>query len=82
MKGKILRQKILELVEVNWPTHIKELVRNLDYEVDNDNIKKVSYHIKILEKQKRVKSKRIGQALIIWPMDIERLRFIHELIKG
>lgn len=82
MKGRALRQKILELVEINWPTHVKELVRNLGYEVDNNNLKKVSYHIKILEKQKIVRVKRIGRALVIWPMEIEKLRFIHELIKG
>ena len=81
MKGKELRKSVLELVEHHWPVHIKELVRDLGLGVNNANIKKISYHIKELEHKEKVKTKRIGKALIAWPHDMERLRAIYELIR-
>ena len=81
MKGKALRQEILERVESNWPTHIRELIRDLGFEVDNTNIKKFSYHIRKLEEEEKVKVKRIGRAMVAWPNEMEKLRVIHELLK-
>jgi predicted transcriptional regulator len=81
MKGKELRMEILQRIESNWPTHIRELIRDLGFEVDNTNIKKFSYHIRKLEGAERVKVKRIGRALVAWPTDMEKLRIIHEMLK-
>ena len=78
---KKLRIKILDLIEHNWPTHIKEIVNNLGYEINNLNIKKVAYHVKRLEKEEKVRAKRIGQALVVWPYDMEKLRIVYELLK-
>ncbi|MFC2143836.1 hypothetical protein ACFLQO_00520 [Candidatus Aenigmatarchaeota archaeon] len=81
MRGEKLRDRVMDITEKNWPVHIKELVRNLGFEVNNSNIKKISYHIKELEKLERVRTKRIGKALIVWPHDMEKLRVIHELLR-
>lgn len=81
MKGKTLRREILERIESNWPTHIIEIVRDLGFEVDNNNIKKISYHIRRLEEEEKIRVKRIGRAMVAWPIDMERLRIIHELLK-
>ncbi len=81
MKGKELRKNIMELIEHHWPVHVKELVWTLGLEINNSNIKKISYHIKELEKAEMVRTKRIGKALIAWPHDMERLRVIYELIR-
>jgi len=81
MRGKNLRNLIMELVEHHWPVHIKELVKAVGLEMSNNSIKKVSYHIKELEKAEKVRTKRIGKALIAWPNDMERLRVIYELIR-
>lgn len=81
MKGKELRKNIMENVDHYWPVHVKELVRNLGLEMNNNNIKKISYHIKELEKTEKVRTKRIGKALIAWPHDMEKLRAIYELIR-
>jgi len=75
------RKKILKLIEHNWPTHIKEIVIALDYEVCNSNIKKVAYHVQQLKKEEKVRTKRIGKALVIWPYDIEKLRVMYEMLK-
>ncbi len=81
MRGEKLRDRVMDITEKRWPVHIKELVRNLGFEVNNSNIKKISYHVKELEKQERVRTKRIGKALIVWPHDMEKLRVIHELLR-
>lgn len=81
MRGKELRRNLMEMIEHHWPAHVKELVRNLGLEVSNNNIKKISYHIKELEKAEKIRTKRIGKALIAWPHDMEKLRVIYELIR-
>jgi len=81
MKGKELRKNIMENIDHYWPVHVKELVRNLGLEMNNNNIKKISYHIKELERVEKVRTKRIGKALIAWPHDMEKLRAIYELIR-
>jgi predicted transcriptional regulator len=81
MRGEQVRTHILKLIEKHWPVYVKEIVRDLNLEVNNSNIKKVSYHIKILEKEEKIRTKRIGRALIAWPVEIEKLRLIYELIK-
>jgi predicted transcriptional regulator len=78
---KELREEVLGVIDGSWPTHIKEIVRNLGFEVDNSNIKKISYHVAELKKQEKVQVKRVGKALVVWPTEIEKLRAIHELLK-
>jgi predicted transcriptional regulator len=81
MRGKQLRKMVMESIERNWPVHVKELVRDLGLEMSNNSIKKISYHMKQLEKDEKIRTKRIGKALIAWPHDMERLRVIYELIR-
>jgi predicted transcriptional regulator len=81
MNKGTLRENIIEVVDRNWPTHVKEIVRALGFETDNLNIKKVSYHLNELKKQERVQMKRIGKALVVWPHEMEKLRIIHELLR-
>ena len=71
----------MDIVENHWPVHVKEIIKHLGLMIDNNNIKKISYHLKELEKAERIRTKRIGKALISWPHDMERLRTIYELIK-
>ena len=73
---------VLKTVEENWPVHIKELVRILGLEVNNSNIKRVSYHVQQLEKDGKIITKRIGLALAAWPMEMEKLRVINEMLRG
>ncbi len=81
MRGKELRKQVMEFIEHHWPAHVKEIVRDLGLETNNSNIKKISYHIKELEKKEKIRTKRVGKALIVWPHDMERLRTIYELLK-
>ena len=81
MKGKALTQKVYEHIELNWPVHTKEISQGMGFGTDNSSVKKVVYHIRKLEKNEKVMTKRIGKALVVWPYEIERLRTIHELLK-
>lgn len=75
------RSSVLKAIEDDWPIHTKQLVSALGLEVNNSNIKKVSYHVQRLEKEGKVRTKRIGLALTAWPMEMEKLRVIHEMMR-
>jgi predicted transcriptional regulator len=77
----IFRLSVLKAIEEDWPIHTKQLVSALGLEVNNSNVKKVSYHVQQLEKEGKVRTKRIGLALTAWPMEMEKLRVIHEMIR-
>jgi len=88
MKGRQLRDKILEVIEKEWPVSITEIAKHLGiYKKNIDErkrkavIAKVVYHVKKLDKEERVRTKKIGQTIVVWPQDIEKLRVIHEMLK-
>ncbi len=81
MLNKRMRIEILNIIEHNWPTHIKEIVATMNYELNNSNIKKVAYHVKQLQREEKIRVKRIGQALVVWPYEIEKLRVLYEMLR-
>ena len=88
MKGKDLRKKILEVIENEWPVSITQIAsqlgfykRKMDEKKRKAVIGKVVYHVKKLKEGDKVRIKKIGQTVIIWPHEIEKLRVIHEMIK-
>lgn len=81
MKRKILRENIYKIIEKKWPTYISEICDELKLSVNNKNIAKIKYHIKILEKENKIRTKKIDRALVVWPISIEKLRVIRELVK-
>lgn len=88
MKGKQLRKKILEVIENEWPVSITQIAshlglykRKMGEKKRKAIIAKVVYHVRKLDKEERVRIKKIGQTVIVWPHEIEKLRVIHEMIK-
>ena len=75
------RSSVLKAIEDDWPIHTKELASKLGLEPNNSSIKKISYHVQRLEKEGKVRTKRIGLALTAWPMEMEKLRVIHEMLR-
>ncbi len=82
IKGKDLRKRIYKHIERRWPVHTRDIAIALGLEPDNGNIKKISYHLRKLEKEEKIITKRIGKALVAWPQEIERLRVINELLRS
>ena len=57
---------------------------NLLTQDDDENklvITHLKYHVDQLARSEKVKLKKIGKAVVVWPTDIEKLRMVHELLK-
>lgn len=85
---KPLRNDIMKSIEEYWPISVTEIARRIgilkrgsDEKERKAAIAKIVYHVKKLKENERIKTKKIGKTMIIWPSDIEKLRLIHELIK-
>lgn len=75
------QSSILKAIEDDWPIHTKEIILKLGLESNNTSTKKISYHVQQLEKKGKIRTKRIGLALTAWPMEIEKIRIIHEMLR-
>jgi len=76
------------VIENNWPVSVTEIAGHLGIFKKGMNEKKrkaavgkVIYHIKKLKEQEKIRTKKIGQTVIIWPTEIEKLRFVHEMMR-
>ena len=82
-----IREKIFEIISSDWPIHATEIADKMGYDVSTKeaqrvSVAKVKYHIDQLARNGDVKIKKVGLALVCWPKEIEKLRMMHELIKG
>lgn len=82
--SKIDSNRIYNIIEKSWPTNISGIARELGFDIHEGNQKKVvarlSYHVNKLKKAERIHTKKIDRAVVIWPNEIERIRFIHEMM--
>ena len=85
---KELRNDIVVIIEKNWPVSATEIASHLgifkkgmDEKKRKAAIGKIMYHVKKLEGQEKIDTKKIGQTVIIWPAEINKLRVVHELMK-
>lgn len=77
-------EDIYGVIENNWPINISGIARKLKIHDEKDarkSIARIKYHITKLEKQEKIYIKKIDRATVIWPQDIEKLRFVHEFLK-
>ena len=86
VKRRINRDEIYELITRNWPIHITEIAEKMNMlTADKDENKLVithlKYHVDQLARSERIKTKKIGNAVVTWPSDIERLRMVQELLR-
>lgn len=77
----VFRKEILEIINKHWPVHASGICKVLHIKPTIANIAKVGYHIKQLHKKEKVNVKKIDRALVAWPKEIEKLRFIHDFMK-
>ncbi|MEK6970906.1 MAG: hypothetical protein AABW68_04445 [archaeon] len=78
--------KLLHVVHSHWPTSSLEIAEFLGHSVHTREEKRllssrIVYHIKKLVRQQRLMSKRFGNALVVWPYEVETLRVMHEMMK-
>jgi hypothetical protein len=83
-----LKDKIMIIIEKEWPVSVTEIAERLGIFKRGMNEKKrkaavgkIIYHVKKLKESDKIRIKKIGQTVIIWPHDIEKLRVLHEMLK-
>ena len=83
-----LRDDVMAVIVNNWPVSITEVAKHLGIFKEGMNEKKrkavvgkIIYHVKKLKEQEKIRTKKIGQTVIIWPYDIEKIRVAHEMLR-
>jgi hypothetical protein len=75
--------RVFQAIHARWPINPLEVAEILG---DNGKVKSLSakyvYHFKKLNDKGLIRMKKVGNTYIAWPADIEKLRVIHELIRG
>ena len=83
LRGEELREKIYEIISTKWPTYVRDVIEELGWDRENiSNVTKVKYHFDQLAREGRIMVKKIDRALVAWPAEIERLRVVHDLVRG
>ena len=77
---------VLEIVRSRWPISALEIAQNLSEKTSSREEKKrqstnYSYYLKKLIAKRLVLSKRVGNALIVWPIEVEAYRTIHDILR-
>jgi len=75
-----LTNNIYETICREWPIHASGVCRHLKIPVNPSNISKIKYHFDILKKQNKIRTKKLDRALVAWPVQIEKIRVMQELI--
>ena len=76
------RVEIYRIIEKDWPVHETEIAKKLGLKGEQKKVVAlINYHVKKLQEEEKVMSKKIGRARVVWPQEIEKLRFIHEMLK-
>ena len=77
-----MRDSVLTIIQKYWHIHVRETVFLLNWDPkDITNVSKVRYHFKNLEASGKIRTKKIGRALVAWPIGIERMRAVHDMCK-
>ena len=79
--------QILHVVHTRWPTSSLEIAEFLGQSISSRDEKRLvssrlAYHIKKLVSKRKLMSKRFGNALIVWPYEVETLRVMHEVMRS
>ncbi|MEK6973131.1 MAG: hypothetical protein AABW72_03770 [archaeon] len=78
---------ILEIIKEYWPISALEIAEHMKENTKSREEKrkastKYSYYLKKLIEKHLLLSKRVGNSLIVWPIDVEKYRTIHQILKG
>ena len=83
-----IRDEIMTIVEKEWPVSVTEIAerlgifkRGMSEKKRKAAIGRIGYHIKKLKEQEKIDTKKIGQTVIIWPYEINKLRVLHEMLR-
>ncbi|MCR4336057.1 MAG: hypothetical protein NUV57_06015 [archaeon] len=83
----VKEKQVLELVREYWPVSALEIAEHFNENISSREYKKrhstnYSYYLKKLISKRLILSKRMGNSLIVWPLEVEAYRAIHSIING
>jgi len=78
--------QVLNIVKEHWPISALEIAKHFSENVSSRAHRKkhstnYTYYLKKLVNKRMVLSKRIGNALVVWPLEVEAYRTIHRILK-
>ena len=78
--------EVLRIVKEHWPISALEIARHFSENTSSREHRKkhstnYAYYLKKLVAKRQVLSKRIGNALVVWPLEVEAYRAIHRILK-
>lgn len=78
-------REIYSLIVEAWPTSALELAEHLGENLESrEQRRKIStkytYYLHKLIEKRLILSKRVGNAIIVWPLHTEKYRAIHEML--
>jgi len=76
-----LREKIMSIIALKWPTYMSEIVRELGLSTEKKNLLWVKYNVDQLAREGKIRIKKIDRAAVCWPADIEKIRIVHEFLQ-
>lgn len=76
--------EVVQIVHQRWPTSALEIAEFMGHTISTREHKRtlssrLAYHLKKLVHKQVLMSKRIGNALMVWPYEVEKFRLMHEL---
>jgi hypothetical protein len=77
--------KLFSLIKENWPVTSIELARLLDEDLSSRKSRKrayskYAYYLRKMVSKKVLLSKKSGNTLVVWPLEVEKYRVIDSII--
>lgn len=81
----VLESKILAFVSDSWPASALTVAEHFHADLSSFGARKrasakFSYYLQKLVDKQLLLSKRIGNALVVWPLQVEKYRAIHQIL--
>ncbi len=87
VKRSIDRTVVFDAIRRLWPTHMTEvamdmglLARESSFQERKAVLTHLKYHFDQLARNDKIKVKKIGQAVVAWPYEMEKIRALHSIL--
>lgn len=75
-------KNVLDAIVREWPANPLDVAKSLGESGSNKTLSsKYLYHFRRLKQLELIELKRTGNTYVAWPIDMEKLRMIHEMLK-
>jgi hypothetical protein len=74
--------EVLKIIRERWPVNPLEVAKELGKAGGQKTLSaRYLYHFKKLRSLELIHIKKLGNTYIAWPMDVEKIRFMHEMLR-